>query len=159
MLSLLQKNMIKKALLVFFLFYATQSLFSQTGCVNGNCKNGIGTWQYRNGNKYVGEFKHYMLNGQGTFTWASGDWKNCKYVGEWKNNKISGSGTFTYANGDLYVGEFNNNKLCGKGVFTYANGDKYDGEWENNKFNGLGTFTKSSGQVIKGRWKKGDLQE
>ena len=38
---------------------------------------------YTDGSTYLGEFKNGFRNGQGTFTWLSGD----KYVGEWKDEK------------------------------------------------------------------------
>ena len=39
------------------------------------------TWA--NGDKYVGEFRDDLRNGQGTMTWANGD----KYVGNWENGQ------------------------------------------------------------------------
>ena len=41
--------------------------------------HGQGTITFANGNKYVGELKNDMRNGQGTYM-ANGD----KHVGEWK---------------------------------------------------------------------------
>ena len=41
-----------------------------------------------------------MMNGQGTYTYASGD----KYVGERKDNMMNGQGTYTYANGTIEKG-------------------------------------------------------
>ena len=52
---------------------------------------------YANGNKYVGEFKDYTINGKGTFTYANGD----KYVGEWKDGKLNGEAIQYYADGSI----------------------------------------------------------
>ena len=57
-------------------------------------------------------------NGQGTYTWVSGNtWLNGnKYVGEYKNGKPHGQGTYTWANGNKYVGEFKDAKRNGLGI-------------------------------------------
>jgi hypothetical protein len=55
------------------------------------------------GQKYVGEFKDGLPNGQGTFTW-----KNGKYVGEFKDEKMW-NGTFYDENGNI-TGKFVNGK-------------------------------------------------
>ena len=54
------------------------------------------------GDKYVGEYKDGVRNGQGTYTWTNGQ----KYVGEWKDEKENGQGTMSLSNGEKYVGEF-----------------------------------------------------
>ena len=41
-----------------------------------------------NGNKYMGEWKNNMKNGQGVMTYANGE----KYEGEWKDDKREGDG-------------------------------------------------------------------
>jgi hypothetical protein len=71
-------------------------------------------------NKYVGEHKDGLANGQGTFTFANG--KNM--LVNIKMAKPNGQGTFTFANGAKYVGEFKDNKYYGQGTYTFANGDK-----------------------------------
>jgi len=43
---------------------------------------------YMNGNKYMGEWKNNMKNGQGVMTYANGE----KYEGEWKDDKREGDG-------------------------------------------------------------------
>ena len=55
-----------------------------SGCIEGNCKNGQGTYTGSDGSKYVGEFKDGKRNGQGTFTWANGKVDN----GIWKYNSL-----------------------------------------------------------------------
>jgi hypothetical protein len=76
---------------------------------------------------YVGEFKDDRFNGQGTFTFASGD----KYVGEFKDDKYNGQGTYTFASGDKYVGEFKDDRFNGQGTYTFANGEVWSGTWIN----------------------------
>ena len=82
-------------------------------CIKGDCINGYGTYTYANGSKYVGEWKDGKENGQGTYTWVSGNtWLNGnKYVGEFKDAKRNGLGTYTFANGTVDKGVWKNNKL------------------------------------------------
>ena len=78
--------------------------FAFAKCIEGNCRNG-----------------------QGTFTWPSGD----KYVGGWKDGKIHGQGTFTGADGRKYVGGYKNWTPHGQGTFTSADGRVENGIWKN----------------------------
>ncbi len=52
-------------------------------CVNGNCRNGTGTYLYPNGNKYEGEFKSGMPFGYGTMYYKNG----IILKGKWKWGK------------------------------------------------------------------------
>ena len=66
----------------------------------------------------------------GTFQWKNGH----KYIGEFKNSKLNGKGTFHFKSGQKYIGEFKDHKRHGKGVMYYINGKiKYSGEWINDK--------------------------
>lgn len=47
-------------------------------------------------------WKNGNLNGLGTFTWANGD----KYIGNHVDGKGNGQGTYIWSNGDKYVGNF-----------------------------------------------------
>ena len=45
--------------------------------------HGQGTYFYfKEGDKYTGEWKDNLKNGQGTYTWSNAN----KYTGEWQNN-------------------------------------------------------------------------
>ena len=57
---------------------------------NGYFHNCFSTYDFANGDKYVGEWNGNKKNVQGTFIWPDGE----KYVGEWKDNKfLNGSTT------------------------------------------------------------------
>ena len=51
----------------------------------------------------MGEFKYGLRHGQGTYTT-----ENSKYVGEYKDWEKNGQGTLTWSDGRKYVGEFKN---------------------------------------------------
>jgi hypothetical protein len=138
----------KKAILILVigLFWCNAS-FAE--CIEGNCKNGQGTYTWTDGAKYVGEFKDGKFHGQGTFTFPDGR----KYVGEYKDGSPHGQGTFTFPDGDKYVGEFKDGKFHGQGTYTFPNGDKYVGEFKDDKRHGQGTYTYADGTKEVGEFK------
>ena len=69
-------------------------------------KKGFGTFQWKNGAIYEGEFDNDMLNGKGLYIFPDGK----KYNGDWKNNKMDGTGEFTWPNGRIYIGEYKDGK-------------------------------------------------
>ena len=66
-----------------------------------------GTLIYKDGSKYIGEFKDGKFNGQGLFTFPDGgELEGHKYEGEWKDDKKHGEGVLLYINGSKLEGEF-----------------------------------------------------
>ena len=55
-----------------------------TGCTDGDCDNGVGTWTYTDKTTYVGEWRDGFMNGQGTFTLADETVKK----GIWKDGEL-----------------------------------------------------------------------
>ena len=53
----------KKLILIVALLASSSSWGA---CISGNCTNGIGTFTWANGSKYVGEWKDGKWQGQGT---------------------------------------------------------------------------------------------
>jgi hypothetical protein len=156
---------------------ATESK-SNSPCLSGNCENGFGTYKYKNGGTYKGEWLNGKPNGKGKIVYNNGDvyegdWvdgnphgkgvrffsNGDKYEGDWVNGNSQGNGILIYKNGDKYDGEFNNNQISGKGSFIFADGDSYVGDFLNGKKNGNGTFNiggnKYIGIYVDDRLKKG----
>ena len=59
------------------------------------CTDGIGTYTYADGSKWVGEFKEGKPEGEGTCYYINGD----KYKGNWKRHAPHGEGIMYYTNG------------------------------------------------------------
>jgi hypothetical protein len=107
---------------------------------------------------YTGEFKRaknggYVAYGYGMKTYANGD----KYVGEFKNGVRQGEGFQRYAAGGYYSGGWENDKRSGSATSVYNNGDYYFGEYQNDSRNGEGTFTTIGGTESTGTWNNGRL--
>jgi len=107
-----------------------------TGCVQGACDNGDGSFAYPSGDKYAGTFKNGLREGKGALDYGSGD----RYVGEFTADKRTGNGTYTFANGDVYVGQFKDGERAGKGVYTFKDGAIFDGDFQNDGRSGTGTL-------------------
>ena len=107
----------------------------ETGCVFGDCENGIGKYVFEDGDTYIGEWKYGMKHGNGIKIYG-GKFHGDKYVGEWKDIWQDGYGTFIRDNGDQYVGEFKRGTYHGRGTYITFEGKVYEGLWENGKFIG-----------------------
>ena len=70
-----------------------------------------GSFTFKNGSKYVGNFKDGKFSGRGTFAWKKGKFAGEKYVGEFLKGKRSGLGSHTFANGDIDYGVWKRGKL------------------------------------------------
>ena len=121
----------KKILTYIFLslIISNTSFAKKSGCTDGDCNNGFGTWTYTD---------------------------KTTYVGQWKNGSKKGKGIETWPNGYIYEGEFSDSKWHGKGTLKFPDGSTYIGGWKNNKMHGAGVFTWSNGKVKKGTWNEGE---
>ena len=70
--------------IIVSLIFCNTGFTRSTGCTDGDCNNGYGTWTYTDLTIYVGEWRDGNMNGQGTFTLADGKVKK----GIWKNGEL-----------------------------------------------------------------------
>ena len=113
--------------------------------------NCYGSFSWKNGTKYIGEWKNNKRHGKGLTNVFTGN----KYRGEYQNDKRNGFGTYTWVSGSRYVGHYKNDKRHGFGTYTWKNGDKFVGEYKNGKRTGEGKFFYNNGSVKEGVWKDG----
>lgn len=101
---------------------------------------GLGTYIYRNGNTYTGNFIQGKKSGQGKLDYVNSKTKETEwfYEGEWKEDKKHGFGTLEWKNGSKFQGFFKEDQRTGHGQMTWINGDFYDGMWLNGKMHGKG---------------------
>ena len=64
----------KATLLLLFIVSFSAYIFSQsTGCVYGDCSDGYGKYVWESGDIYIGNWQNGNTNGDGTYTFNSGD--------------------------------------------------------------------------------------
>jgi hypothetical protein len=107
------ENIVRNYLLlsIVLMIWATFRL-SNTVCIEGECKTGVGKLAYKTGEVYEGDIVDYQANGVG---------------------KIF------YLNGDIYSGDMNSGKPHGKGVLTLNNTKEkgtIESIWYEGKLNG-----------------------
>lgn len=95
-------------------------------CIEGDCHNGQGTRTIPGGGAYVGEFKDWLPNGQGTLTYVTDEET---YEGEFKDNWKHGVGILTYNDGYQYVGKWKDGQRHGYGVESYPGIKDKAGYW------------------------------
>ena len=120
---------------------------NRTISINSNSdKNAVvdGSYELKDGSKYVGQQINNLADGQGTFYWTNGD----KYTGEFKGGKPDGQGTYLLADGSKYIGYMKNGMKSGSGVFYWLDGKKFIGEFKDDSMNGFGVYYESNGAII-----------
>lgn len=82
-----------------------------------------GTYSFKTGATYDGEWIGGFRDGHGIQQWPDG----ARYEGYWKDNRAHGKGKFTHIDGDIYDGHWVNDKANGYGVYHHINGAMYEG--------------------------------
>lgn len=137
--------------IVLWMITATLSQTLSGQCVAGNCRQGKGTYLFKDGSTYGGSFQNYLPEGFGNIKYKNGN----SYSGFWHRGKKHGKGQMNFKNGNVYSGEFALDKMHGQGTMVFANGQKYEGQWSNNRAHGNGIWTFETGESYKGSFQTG----
>ena len=164
--------MIKKIITTLFvciiILCSTETRAQQ--CISGNCTNGVGTFDWENGDVYTGQFVNNELTGVGCFDWAKGTF----YYGFLSAGVLNGIGIYLgLTREEDQFGLFENGKLVqnrafapgcifgnctnGVGVYLWENDDVYIGEWVEGNKTGYGRYDWSDGSNYIGYLKNGLL--
>ncbi|MBF0108051.1 MAG: hypothetical protein HQL76_02590 [Magnetococcales bacterium] len=100
----------------------------RSGCLDGDCVLGKGTWLFDNGDVYIGS---------------------------WNNSLKEGQGLYLYAHGAYYFGGWSLDLKHGRGSYQYANGHRFEGEWQDGQRHGKGKELLTNGKTVRGVWTKG----
>ncbi len=163
----------KKKYILFIIFILLRTItIAQAQCISGDCVNGIGTYQWKNGATYTGQFENGNRNGYGQYTFNNGD----VYVGEWQNNERQGYGVYFYykdpAGYKSYSGEWVKGLRSGIGIIEFddesiaprfgiwknsAFVNKYEhlGCLEGDCYEGYGIYIGEDGSRYEGNFKEG----
>ena len=93
--------------------------------------HGNGTYFWRDGREYRGQFLNGLKEGNGEFSGTD----LSKYIGEFTKDKMEGHGRLNMPDGQVYIGDFEDWKRKGSGNLTWRNGDFYLGVWNDNEGN------------------------
>lgn len=77
------------------------------GSSSGGVKHGISQYNFRNGDRYAGEYFSDKMHGFGTYHFANGH----RYEGAWYEGRRQGLGMYTFRNGDTQSGHWQNGSL------------------------------------------------
>ena len=100
-----------------------------------NEMHGNGTYYWRDGREYKGQFYHGSKEGHGEFSGTD----LSKYTGEFTDDKMEGFGSLNMPDGQVYVGHFSDWKRFGSGI-KYSNFKNISNFF--NKFSGMYVFFK-----------------
>lgn len=116
----------------------------ETGIVSGS-----GRVEWVSGDAFEGEMREGLKQGKGTYIWKNGQ----RYTGDWVDDKAIGSGKISFSSGDQYEGEVYLGEPHGQGTFTFSHGDRYVGAWVSGKKNGQGRYLWTNGSYWEGEFK------
>lgn len=88
------------------LIICTPDEINLPNCNTTHCASGKGVFTYRDGSKFIGEFKDGQPKGKGICYYANGD----RYEGIWEHHAPHGEGTMYFASGLTYGAIWDNGK-------------------------------------------------
>ena len=102
-----------------------------------------GTYRYKNGDIYEGEWLNELKTGRGRLKLANGE----LYEGDFWEGMKQGTGMYRWG-ADTYWGQFAGDKREGLGVYEWGEGASYRGEWQADRMGGVGRLLKDGLEVV-----------
>jgi len=121
-------------------------------CIEGDCKDGHGSFEYETGTIYHGDWVNGVEHGHGEMITMDG-----VYIGSYENGAPHGKGIFKLKSGRTYSGEWEYGMAHGMGEETYSNGSSYKGQWIKGLPNGYGVSTRGGAVDKNGYWIDGEF--
>ena len=113
--------------------------------------HGFGTYYYKNGDEYKGNFNTSIRQGFGVMKYANGD----RFDGDFHQNLAQGPGRYDFVNGDVHVGNYLRGKRHGHGRLMYHNGDEYEGRFrKGQKRDNHAKYKYNNGDIYFGKFKE-----
>lgn len=155
-----------------------------TGCIDGNCEDGRGTYVWLDGHTYRGEWRRSLYHGNGALVDGlsgvvrKGIWIEGVYQGDCIDGDCLDAGTMAYVDGSRYTGafvgflpegngeriepglgrysgEFRKGIAHGTGQLTFENGDRYEGGFLRGLPHGEGVYLFADQTRYEGRFYRG----
>ncbi|HSH13046.1 MAG TPA: hypothetical protein VLA15_04830, partial [Desulfurivibrionaceae bacterium] len=158
------KDAITHALLALAILLPLPAFGLDGKCIDGDCQNGQGTWEFRDGSRFVGGWKDGKRHGQVLWISAKGDTDSREYRDGARLGKclegdcFNGTGLIMYSDESIYVGEFVEGHRQGEGKWSKPAGPKYEGTWTGDEITGTGTMTYPDGSFYTGGVREGKQQ-
>lgn len=141
-----------------------------TGAIDANGRfHGVGLVEYKNGNRYVGQFENGERSGYGNSIFVGSkkvfyrqyrrDQKDHLMNEERKSWKYGSKSFGREGQRGIYSGPMIAGKPEGFGVYRYQNGDVFIGEYAGGLRNGVGTFCEKNGECLQQVYVDGDLRQ
>ncbi len=140
----------------------TAGMTNQSGCLEGNCNNGVGLFAYPDGSRYRGYFRSGKPHGNGRFDYPNGD----TYQGQFENGLPHGQGSRIshldnktisgrwvqgeYVPNTPQIGCIEGDCNNGTGTYLYRDGIRYIGGFRNGRANGYGQVFYQNGNRYEG---------
>jgi hypothetical protein len=158
-----------------YFFGITNALGQEKGCIEGNCENGWGVYNYYIGKVYQGRYEGNFSNGKRQGKGKFVDTNGGIYEGNWQGGQPHGLGARVDKDGQVTSGMWAAGKLVkrqkekillnclvgdckeGYGKSKDGKGNLYTGNFENGQYSGYGEMRYQNGDRYKGHWKHGVL--
>ena len=135
-------------LFIFSIYMASPVSYAQ--CIGGDCLNGFGEKHYGDSGRFIGTF----LNGSrncGTYEYPNGN----RYIGCFDRNQRSGYCNYTYSSGDVFRGSYLRDERI-YGNYHFKNGTVYTGTFKGGNFDGMGSLRYPDGRIWEGIFDNGN---